>query len=182
VQSSLDPITFTLSVDGELKGDVDATADVVTPRESASCGVDLQVGERYLVIADREDGTLRTGLCSGTQPLAAGDPLPTFARGLDGPPPPKVTIRGPKAIDQGRAFRLDVRLSRAARIEVRVFRPGGGARVLGPVRQAGHAGANVVTLSAGGLQAGRYRIVVRATADGQSCPVARILRVRPSAG
>jgi hypothetical protein len=83
VQSSIDPITFTLAVDDELKGDVDASAQVVTPRESASCGVDFQVGERYLVVADRDGGVLRTGLCQGTRALPAGAPLPEFARGLD---------------------------------------------------------------------------------------------------
>lgn len=182
-QGSIDPITFTLAVEKELKGDVDATAQVVTPRQSASCGVDFQIGARFLVVAHRDGSALRTGLCDGTQGLAARDPLPAFVRGLDGAPAPKVTVRGPKAIDQGRALRLRVNLSRAARIEVRVLRPGGGARVLGPVRSAGRAGANVVEIPAGRLDAGRYRVAVRAvTPNGRSCPATRGLVIRPSAG
>ena len=90
MQSGIDPITYSIAVDGELRGDVDATATVVTPRDSASCGVDLEVGKRYLVVADRpEDGgdALMTGLCQGTQALPAGAPLPDFARGLQAVPP-----------------------------------------------------------------------------------------------
>lgn len=89
IHSSADPITYAIAVDDELKGDVDGMAQVVTARDSATCGVDFEVGKRYFVVADRPDagGALTTGLCQGTQALPPGDPLPAFAKGLEGTGP-----------------------------------------------------------------------------------------------
>ena len=67
------PMRWTFSVDDEQKGDVGESANVMTSGDSASCGYDFQTGRRYQVFADRQDGRLWTGLCSGTHELGAGD-------------------------------------------------------------------------------------------------------------
>ncbi len=89
-QGSIDPITFTLAVEKELKGDVDATAQVVTPRQSASCGVDFQVGARFLVVAHRDgiraqDRALRRHAgARGERPAAGVRPRPRRRAGPQG--------------------------------------------------------------------------------------------------
>lgn len=92
VQSSGDPIAYTLSVDTRFKGDLGDTADVATARFGATCGVEMAVGQRYLIVAHRsEEGpyadaaALSTGLCSGTRALPAGAPLPDFLEALQRP-------------------------------------------------------------------------------------------------
>lgn len=72
-QSSGDPIAWTFDVDSVQKGRVDDPQKVTTARDGATCGYAFEAGTRYQVFAGREaDGTLSTGICSGTRVLAAG--------------------------------------------------------------------------------------------------------------
>ncbi len=70
VQSSLDPVRYTVDEERLLKGSLgDADEVVVTSaRDSASCGLDgIKVGTAYVVFASRtRDDGLTSGSCSGT--------------------------------------------------------------------------------------------------------------------
>jgi hypothetical protein len=78
MQSSADPVTWTVDVDKIEKGQVADPQDVQSSRDSASCGYDFVVGKRYRVFANRqENGKLATGLCSGTAEQSAPPPTST---------------------------------------------------------------------------------------------------------
>lgn len=64
-------VVYTLEVDEAIQGDVTATVEVSTSVDSAACGIGLMKGERYLIVAGRADGRLRTTLCSGTGPATS---------------------------------------------------------------------------------------------------------------
>lgn len=72
-QSSGDDIIWTVDVDGAQKGTVSDPEEVVSARNGATCGYEFQITKRYQVFADRRDGKVTTGLCSGTRELAAGE-------------------------------------------------------------------------------------------------------------
>lgn len=64
---------WTVQVARVFRGQATTVQPVVSQSNSASCGLELRVGEPYLVDAttDRDrPGLLRTGLCSATTPLA----------------------------------------------------------------------------------------------------------------
>jgi len=81
--SSADPERFIFEVDAVYKGDARSTQSVVTPREGASCGLELAGRGPFLVFADTqgsvgletEVGELSSHLCSGTRELETA-PLP----------------------------------------------------------------------------------------------------------
>lgn len=76
-----DPIEWTFAVDTVVKGEVVADQRVTTARDGASCGASFEVGRRYLVFAsDGESGGLVTGVCSGTRPFGADEPVPDLGR------------------------------------------------------------------------------------------------------
>jgi hypothetical protein len=76
--SSIDPVTWTFAVEGVFKGDVAARQEVVSAFSSASCGIDFEIGARYLVFAQSggiggpdptpRPGQLQANLCGGTRP------------------------------------------------------------------------------------------------------------------
>lgn len=72
--SSADPITFTFAVERVAKGATDIQQEVVSARDSASCGCDFAQGGRYVVYATRDGGTLRASACGGSRPLVQGEP------------------------------------------------------------------------------------------------------------
>lgn len=72
--SSADPVELMFAVDAVYKGDVGAAQRVVTAQSSASCGLEVEVGKRYLVHADSTGGQLEASLCGGTRTLA-GTPV-----------------------------------------------------------------------------------------------------------
>lgn len=84
VQSSLDPVRYTLEEDRLLKGSVgDADEVVVTSAgDSASCGLDgIKVGTAYVVFASQtRDGGLASGSCAGSGPAGR----PTGGAGTEG--------------------------------------------------------------------------------------------------
>ena len=95
--SSMDPAVWTFTVSAVYKGEVAARQDVVSAMDSASCGLELPRGGRFLVYAGttgdpatRLPGpVLYSGLCQGT-------------RSLDGPAPaelgtPRPPIPGVRA-------------------------------------------------------------------------------------
>jgi hypothetical protein len=67
--SSADPVLVTFDVSKVWKGSIKKETVVRTVRDSASCGYEFSLGQSYLVFADKEGGIIRTGLCTGTQPL-----------------------------------------------------------------------------------------------------------------
>lgn len=71
--SSADPVIVTFEVSKVWKGSLEKETVVRTVRDEASCGYTFSLGNSYLVFADEEDGVIRTGLCSGTQPLNAAN-------------------------------------------------------------------------------------------------------------
>ena len=85
VTNSLDPATYVFVVESVHKGTAQALQEVVTAVSGASCGLEAQVGPRYVVFAERDGGVLRAGLCGGTRlaepPLALGGTAPP--RGAD---------------------------------------------------------------------------------------------------
>ena len=59
-------------VQGDHRGGVGATAEVVTGRGGGDCGFSFKTGEDYLVYAYRDDtGQLSTGICTQTKQLSA---------------------------------------------------------------------------------------------------------------
>lgn len=83
---STDPVTMKFAVDAVYKGDVSAVQEIETAMSSASCGLEIPVGARYLVHArPAEDGlTLQTTLCDGNReldgtPVVAGVPAKPIA-------------------------------------------------------------------------------------------------------
>ncbi|MGG1876149.1 hypothetical protein ABDI30_00945 [Paenibacillus cisolokensis] len=75
VMSSAEPVLVTLEVSRVWKGQVPPEVQLTTAMSSASCGYDgFHVGGEFLVMAHGEEQPLQTGLCDGTQPLAAAEP------------------------------------------------------------------------------------------------------------
>ena len=87
--SSADPERFVFAVDHVYKGDAMARQSVVTPREGASCGLELSGSGPFLVFATTErtldlegdEGELYSHLCSGTRALAASAVPASFGSG-----------------------------------------------------------------------------------------------------
>ncbi len=97
IRSSTDPVTLTWTVDAVYKGDAGKVQQVMTAESSASCGLEAEVGKRYLVHADAVGGRLEASLCGGTRPLAgaagaAGDQLTVAGRAGE-PPAPAPELR-----------------------------------------------------------------------------------------
>ncbi|HLE58325.1 MAG TPA: hypothetical protein VJA85_01630 [Candidatus Limnocylindria bacterium] len=85
--SSADPIIYTFAVEEALKGEPGSAPQVVSARESASCGMTFAVGQRWTVYADvGGGGRLETGLCSGNELLAEDVPVPDLAEPEAGVP------------------------------------------------------------------------------------------------
>ncbi|HEX2221628.1 MAG TPA: hypothetical protein VHK06_03815 [Candidatus Limnocylindria bacterium] len=67
---------FAFEVEGVAKGDVTQPAVVLGSFNGAACGMSFAPGERWLVFATAEGGSLTTNLCAGSIPLAAGERPP----------------------------------------------------------------------------------------------------------
>lgn len=67
---------YAFEVDGVAKGDVGATAEVVSGGDGASCGMSFVVGDRWLIFGTHELGALTTHLCAGNVALAPDEPAP----------------------------------------------------------------------------------------------------------
>ncbi len=75
--SSGDPLRYTFVVEEQLKGSTSARTIVSTARDSAACGVNIGLAERWRIYAHHDgSGGLTTGLCSGDELLAQGVYLP----------------------------------------------------------------------------------------------------------
>lgn len=60
--------TFLLRVEQVYKGDISNRVEVVTNAQSATCGLELAVGERVGLLLERVSGEWRSGLCSQVDP------------------------------------------------------------------------------------------------------------------
>jgi hypothetical protein len=70
IQSSADPVTLVFRVEQVYKGDIENRVEVVTARDSVSCGVGAAVGQRTGLLLEREGGIWRSSLCSQVEPAA----------------------------------------------------------------------------------------------------------------
>lgn len=68
--SSAEPVRWTFAVDAVQKGTVTRTVDVVSARDSASCGIPFAIDRRYLVFGYLDGGTVTANLCGGTVAVA----------------------------------------------------------------------------------------------------------------
>ena len=95
--SSGDPVTYRVQVDRVFKGRVGPVAPVRSVLSSASCGVEMAVGRRYVVFADASgEGALRADLCGGTR-SADRSLVAMVDHRLGSPYPPDATIRLPES-------------------------------------------------------------------------------------
>lgn len=62
-------VQWTFEVEAEQKGAISEQVIVESASNSAACGINFQVGERYQVFANQSNTALRASLCSGTQVL-----------------------------------------------------------------------------------------------------------------
>jgi hypothetical protein len=62
--------TLLFRVEQVYKGDISNRVEVVTPRGSAACGVEVPVGERIGLLLERGGGVWRSTLCSQVEPAA----------------------------------------------------------------------------------------------------------------
>ena len=93
-------VTYTFAVDNVMKGAVGtARQEVRTGLNSAACGTDFELGQRYQVFAHRSpDGGLNTGLCSGNR-LASAEVTttavpPTTVGNRPAPSPGRLRLTG----------------------------------------------------------------------------------------
>jgi|JI10StandDraft_1071094.scaffolds.fasta_scaffold454223_1 hypothetical protein len=89
--SSGAPSRFLFDVEAVFKGEVHEVQSIVSSSDGASCGLELDVGQRALVFAtsaishDLAAGEYEAGLCGGTRPLVGseqpaglGEPVPAL--------------------------------------------------------------------------------------------------------
>jgi len=73
IQSSGDPVTYTVAVADVFKGESGPVTKVESAAESASCGLQVEVGRSYVIFAHaRGDGSYEANLCGGTSPAGTG--------------------------------------------------------------------------------------------------------------
>lgn len=60
-------VQWTFAVEADHKGSVSEQVTVESASNSAACGVNFQMGERYQVFANQSKTALRASLCSGTR-------------------------------------------------------------------------------------------------------------------
>ena len=79
ISSSADPVTYTVAVDEVLKGASGPVAKVESAAQSASCGLEVQVGRSYVIFAEVahaahavDDGVYEASLCGGTSGARPG--------------------------------------------------------------------------------------------------------------
>ena len=61
---------YLFRVEQVYKGDIENRIEVVTPADSAGCGLELGVGQRAGLLLTREGGEWRSSLCSQVDPSA----------------------------------------------------------------------------------------------------------------
>lgn len=86
--SSIDPVDYRFDVHSVLKGAVPVNATVRSVVSGVSCGLEhMSVGDEYTVFAVARDGSLVSGLCSGTH-VGSPDPALALVSGALLPPTP----------------------------------------------------------------------------------------------
>lgn len=71
LSSSSDPVAKVFEVAEVRKGEVPARVEVLTASSSASCGLEVETGRAYVVVARDSGDGLRASLCGGTRLLSA---------------------------------------------------------------------------------------------------------------
>lgn len=85
-------VTYSFSVEQVLKGDASSVLEIVTFQDSAACGLNMGVGQRWRLNLESWDGQLHTSLCSGSERLTEVVPLPSPPAG--GTPDPGWPLGG----------------------------------------------------------------------------------------
>lgn len=81
-------VRFGFTVDTVVKGNLGPTAGVTTAASGASCGAEFAIGQRYLVLVQRDTiGRLETSLCSGNEQLQARPAANPEPEATDSPAP-----------------------------------------------------------------------------------------------
>lgn len=65
-------VQWTFEVESDQKGSVFEQVTVESASNSAACGINFQLGERFQVFANQNKTALRASLCSGTRALGDG--------------------------------------------------------------------------------------------------------------
>ncbi|KAI9133446.1 hypothetical protein [Acaryochloris sp. CCMEE 5410] len=65
-------VQWTFEVESDQKGAVSEQVTVESASNSAACGINFQMGERYQVFANQSNTDLKASLCSGTRALRDG--------------------------------------------------------------------------------------------------------------
>lgn len=93
--SSGDPVTYRGEVIRVFKGRVGPETQVRSAVSSATCGISVAVGRRYVLYADRSGGgALQADSCGGTR-VSGHDVVTAAVRTVGRPHPPDATIRPP---------------------------------------------------------------------------------------
>ena len=79
--SSEDPVARVFEVREVRKGDTAARTEVLTAASGASCGLEVEQGRTYVVVARSTPDGLTSGLCDGTRLLSAVAPTDLDAVG-----------------------------------------------------------------------------------------------------
>lgn len=69
----LNLVEWTFEVEDDHKGSISEQVTIESASNSAACGINFQMGERYQVFANQSNTALRASLCSGTRALTSGD-------------------------------------------------------------------------------------------------------------
>jgi MYXO-CTERM domain-containing protein len=72
IVSSGDPVTLVFAVERTLKGELGERVDVATVRDSASCGIQADVGQTIGLFLERDGERWTSGLCSQLAAESAG--------------------------------------------------------------------------------------------------------------
>lgn len=76
--SDMEPITWRFAVERANREVSGGAIDISAPADSgANCGVSFGIGERWLVLASRIEGSLTSSSCSGNVPMSAAEPQVT---------------------------------------------------------------------------------------------------------
>ncbi|KQU66478.1 hypothetical protein [Phycicoccus sp. Root101] len=123
-------VTYPVEVTVAFKGTPPRTVEVRSPRDGASCGLEVVPGREYLLFATDRGGALEAGLCGGTAPASAE--LQAGVVAVTGAGHPPVRTPGPPASGTAPSARSSGRSV-------------GAARAPGPLRQ--RLGAGVLSLA-----------------------------------
>lgn len=76
-------ITYSFKVDHTWKGSVGTTTSIRSHESTATCGMPMEKGKRYVVLAFQGENGLETNLCSGTAEYEQSEGMLTYLRSTE---------------------------------------------------------------------------------------------------